>query len=439
MQSQQQADSFSSLSPPSPQSRPFDGVLSGSVFPSPDVPGVSPRSAHPHPGVSMSGSIASGRRLRSADQRRRPTPHAIPINTNAAANGNVTHRAGIPVLSAELHTPRTPRERRYITSPLNDLLHAIPSDPIDTVIQVAPSADPPTSPPPMRIMVVDESKSRGQSFSQIGLARSRASSNTSGNEDHTGMLLPNAPIDSSAPLPVPDYDAALVDPNDPISVAVHQRNVRRQSVIKPGRSSIAFVPTEEDNRIPQSTMRQLPACCTGATNMTIPAYITGEMFSVVLPSRLAVLGRQDFKALSVFDLHHIGNSVLGYAPNIELGNLFTRGRRVLTKQLYFLPAIFTRSTAYMIPFLKMLVAFIIIILILAFFGIEFHIGYYWLIGTIVSLWVQLQLSRYKHHPDGVMSFCRSLGAPAIEGKTKQKATRQQQQHKAAHENEARSN
>ena len=213
-------------------------------------------------------------------------------------------------------------------------------------------------------------------------------------------------------MPPSDVDPPL-DPNDPLSVMLLERRKAKQSVIKPGNTT-AFLPTETDNLKPQSAMRPLPACCTGAAGMSIPPYITGSMSSVTLPSRLNVLGRREFNALSVLDLHHVGNSVLGYAPIINFANLAVKGRRVIKRQLFFLPSIFTRSTAYIIPFLKLLVAVIVVVAAMDFFGVEFTVGYLWIIPTALSLWSQMQLAKYKSKADGVMAFCRSLGTPAIE-------------------------
>ncbi len=45
---------------------------------------------------------------------------------------------------------------------------------------------------------------------------------------------------------------------------------------------------------------------------------------------------------------------------------------------------------------------------------DLNIGRAWLLGTASAIWIMYKLAFIRRAPDGVMAFCRSMGAPEIE-------------------------
>ena len=66
-------------------------------------------------------------------------------------------------------------------------------------------------------------------------------------------------------------------------------------------------------------------------------------------------------------------------------------------------------------FVLLLLVFVSVIQILSTLGgVAINVGRAWMVGTGCSLVVIYILSQRKYQPDGVMSFCRSMGVPDVE-------------------------
>lgn len=160
-------------------------------------------------------------------------------------------------------------------------------------------------------------------------------------------------------------------------------------------------------RIPQST---IPPAFTGASNLTMPPLIRGALSNLTLPSRLALLGNSTFSMFAAFSPLYIGNSVLGF---MYVWKGWKEGK--FSRELTCLPWIFSKSAARMWLFMRLLFILLFILLFLDIFAIKrVNVGRTWIWGAVLSWAVMFQLSRFRRAPDGVMAFCRSLGAPEIE-------------------------
>jgi len=176
----------------------------------------------------------------------------------------------------------------------------------------------------------------------------------------------------------------------------------------PAMSMVSFMSPEE-----QSAMLQLPAQCTGAAKLVMPAYLTGQISNVTLPSRLDLLGRRGFKILGALFPRRVGNSVLGWSPVLTT-SWRTKEWRV-RMELFHLPWLFSKSFARIHLYLRIVFIALFVILLLDVTGAaNANPGRVWAIGTIMALGVMWKQSQYRRAPDGVMAFCRSLGAPDIE-------------------------
>jgi len=163
----------------------------------------------------------------------------------------------------------------------------------------------------------------------------------------------------------------------------------------------------------QQSMRQLPKEFKGAANLVMPAYLTGPISNVTLPSRLDLLGRRGFRMLASVNPRRVGNAVVGWAP--VLMSSWSKKQWKIKKQLFLLPYIYSKSMAKILLFLRTVLAAIIVIFILDLSGVApANTGRIWPVGVFLALSVMLKQSQYRHAPDGVMAFCRSMGVPGVE-------------------------
>lgn len=163
----------------------------------------------------------------------------------------------------------------------------------------------------------------------------------------------------------------------------------------------------------QKAMTQLPAEFTGAAKLVMPAYITGPISNVTLPSRLDLLGRRGFRILASFFPRRIGNAVVGWAPVLTTG--WKKNEWRVQSQLFLLPLIFSKSMARILLFLRVVFLALVVIFILDSSGaVTTNPGKTWAIGTFLALVVMAMQAMRRKAPDGVMAFCRSLGAPECE-------------------------
>jgi hypothetical protein len=156
----------------------------------------------------------------------------------------------------------------------------------------------------------------------------------------------------------------------------------------------------------------LPPCCDGALGLKIPELIRGRVANVTLPSRLALLGRQSYETLAVLNPISLGNSVLGFAP---VWGRQERHAPLVANQLVVLPWIFSTNGARISFFLRILALLVLLVFFFQFVQIyNLNIGRAWLFGSSVALFVMWKLALIRRAPDGIMAFCRSMGAPEIE-------------------------
>ena len=80
--------------------------------------------------------------------------------------------------------------------------------------------------------------------------------------------------------------------------------------------------------------------------------------SLTLPSRLELLGNQEFRVGAALDPKNIGNAVVGYDLDYNVDNIGER-------KLYLLPFIFSKAMAYMMLFFRLLIIFVIVVMILS--------------------------------------------------------------------------
>lgn len=150
----------------------------------------------------------------------------------------------------------------------------------------------------------------------------------------------------------------------------------------------------------------LPKCCEGALGLKIPELIRGHIANVTLPSRLALLGRQSYELIAALRPMNLGNSVLGFAP--------VWGRQVKT-DLFVLPLVFSKGGARIYIFLRILLFLVFLVFFFQFAQVwDLQIGRAWFFGSSIAIFVMWRLALIRRAPDGVMAFCRSMGAPEIE-------------------------
>jgi hypothetical protein len=163
----------------------------------------------------------------------------------------------------------------------------------------------------------------------------------------------------------------------------------------------------------QAMMTQLPKEFGGAAKLTMPAYLTGPISNVTLPSRLDLLGRRGFKLLGALAPRRIGNAVLGWSPVITTS--WSKKEWRIRNQLFLLPRIFSKSMAKILLFLRFVFLALVVIFLLDIAGVaNANPGRVWAIGIFLALVVMWQQSEYRRAPDGVMAFCRSMGVPEVE-------------------------
>lgn len=85
----------------------------------------------------------------------------------------------------------------------------------------------------------------------------------------------------------------------------------------------------------QEMMLQLPREFKGAAKLIMPAYLTGPISNVTLPSRLDLLGRRGFRLLGALFPRRVGNSVLGWSP--VLTTSWSSKEWKIKMQLFHLP------------------------------------------------------------------------------------------------------
>jgi hypothetical protein len=85
----------------------------------------------------------------------------------------------------------------------------------------------------------------------------------------------------------------------------------------------------------QEMMLQLPREFKGAAKLIMPAYLTGPISNVTLPSRLDLLGRRGFRLLGALFPRRVGNSVLGWSP--VLTTSWSTKEMKIKMQLFHLP------------------------------------------------------------------------------------------------------
>lgn len=187
----------------------------------------------------------------------------------------------------------------------------------------------------------------------------------------------------------------------------------------------------------QEQLTQLPAGCAGMKGLIMPRYIEGAISSVTLPSRLRLLGRQEFRLTAALNPIRIGNSVVGFAPTLfsqkeelvctgcECCPFFRKlawcwiraccGGKSIHPQLYVLPFIFSRMMARIVVFVRVLLLLLFALLVVWLADVSsINVGKAWMIGTSVALFTIYKLSTYRKVPEGTRVFLRSLGAPAME-------------------------
>ena len=163
-----------------------------------------------------------------------------------------------------------------------------------------------------------------------------------------------------------------------------------------------------DNRVefPIAPSR-LPEAITGRADLKMPPLMRDHHTNVTLASRLGLLGRQSFRLLAALRPMYLGNSVLGYAPQ-----LYPRRENAL----FILPWLFSKSATRMALFVRFLGLLLFSLLVVDYFGAEtLHLGRVWVLGIGLALVVMVLLARNKRAPDGVMAYCRSIGQPKMEG------------------------
>lgn len=154
-------------------------------------------------------------------------------------------------------------------------------------------------------------------------------------------------------------------------------------------------------------LRLLPACCEGALGLKVPELIRGHLPNVTLPSRLALLGRQSYEVLAAARPISLGNAVLGFAP--------VWGKSSVRSDLFVLPLVFSKGGARIFILLRLLLLLVMIVFFCQFARIwDLNIGRAWFFGSSIAIFVLYRLAGIRRAPDGVMAFCRSMGAPQIE-------------------------
>ena len=220
-----------------------------------------------------------------------------------------------------------------------------------------------------------------------------SSSSPSAQRATSRLIPPAADGSSSSPatesIPAAEWDAAA-------------------KVARNASPSQSFLSSQE-----QSQMLQLPKQFAGANKLVMPAYLTGPISNVTLPSRLDLLGRRGFKLLGAIRPRRCGNAVMGWSPVITTS--WTKREWRIRMQLFLLPRIFSKSMAKILLFLRFVILALIVILLMDVTGVvSANPGRVWAIGVVLALLVMYQQSNYRRAPDGVMAFCRSMGVPDVE-------------------------
>ncbi len=170
----------------------------------------------------------------------------------------------------------------------------------------------------------------------------------------------------------------------------------------------------------------LPSEFVGAKTLTMPAYLPRRTSGMTLPSRLDTLGNQEFGTFSAITSVNVGNAVVGFTIpfqqrvaaffGLQTKYLDTEEEKAGYKRTYFvLPFIFSTSLAYVVLFLRLVALFVVgILIIYATNLVVVNVGQWWAIGTAITMAVLFELSKIRFQRDGVMSFCRAMGQPAVE-------------------------
>jgi hypothetical protein len=166
----------------------------------------------------------------------------------------------------------------------------------------------------------------------------------------------------------------------------------------------------------------LPAAFTGAKGLVMPPYLPQTASGVTLPSRLDLLGNQEYSILSVVESFQIGNAVVGFRFNalewLAQAWAACRGARASLRplrQLLLVPSIFSKPMARVLTSLRVLALGVFVLLVLFFGGaVQLNVGRAWMIGLGCSMTVMYALGTRRVAADGVMPFTRSVGAPEVE-------------------------
>jgi hypothetical protein len=166
----------------------------------------------------------------------------------------------------------------------------------------------------------------------------------------------------------------------------------------------------------------LPAAFTGAKGLVMPPYLPQTASGVTLPSRLDLLGNQEYSILSVVESFQIGNAVVGFRFNalewLAQAWAACRGARASLRplrQLLLVPSIFSKPMARVLTSLRVLALGVFVLLVLFFGGaVQLNVGRAWMIGLGCSMAVMYVLGTRRVATDGVMPFTRSVGAPEVE-------------------------
>ena len=214
---------------------------------------------------------------------------------------------------------------------------------------------------------------------------------------HIAPISPWSPPADGQALPM-----VTVEQRSPTQASLSNGPLKRYSTRS---QSVTPAPPEPEEplRIPASAV---PPAFSGLRGLQQVPLIKGHVSSVTLPSRLALLGRKGFRVLASLRPLYVGNSVLGYA---HVWN------KDLNFELYLLPRIFSKSAARMLLFVRTLALLILLLFIIYVVGWkDVNVGRLWVLGTALSLFVLWRLKEFRRAPDGVMAFCRSMGAPETE-------------------------
>lgn len=286
--------------------------------------------------------------------------------------------------------------------------------PSSSPITISSSALPPLSrvsrPIPMQPAVTINHQTPPSPTTNTITQQTPSNMNNQSNDKQVEPLVSGAPAITIATK----SDTIELSPPSPASIRPASK---RNSLITPRGSITLLNPSRSPSLISVDSspnvslsvpISSLPPAFAGARGLKMPELIRGHVSSVTLPSRLALLGRKGFRVLASLKPLYVGNSVLGYA---HVWN------KDFNLELFLLPWIFSKSAARMGLFVRLIFLLLLILLVIEFFSLApVSIGRVWVIGTSCALFTMYKLCQFRRAPDGVMAFCRSMGAPEVEGK-----------------------